>query len=139
MRQLLFSESSSRVVGIRGQRFRALIDLGSVAMRHDNGELHSLPKRVRVQTALDYTRTAPGIYNVPNTIEDLSEHASSISIPTLVVWGERDQTLAPASFPRLVNAMPRATGKSFRAGHVPHQSHAPEFNQAVMEFVKAVK
>ena len=118
--------------------FRAFIDMGSLAMRYDNGELHSLPKRIRAQTALDYTRTAPGIYNVPNTVEDLTSHLSSILIPTLVVWGERDQTLAPSSFPRLVDAMPRATGKSFRAGHVPHQSHAPEFNQVVMEFLRGL-
>jgi pimeloyl-ACP methyl ester carboxylesterase len=118
--------------------YRAFVDIASVAMRPDNSTLHSLPPRVRAQTALDYTRTAPGIYNVPNTIEDLTEHVSSISTPTLVVWGERDQTLSPSSFPKLVDAMPRAVGKSFRAGHVPHQSHAGEFNKAVMEFIREI-
>jgi pimeloyl-ACP methyl ester carboxylesterase len=118
--------------------YRAFVDIASVAMRPDNSTLHSLPARVRAQTALDYTRTAPGIYNIPNTVEDLTDHLSSISIPTLVVWGERDQTLAPSSFPKLVNAMPHARGKSFRAGHVPHQSHAEEFNQVVMEFIRGL-
>src|SRR5688572_6378844 len=118
--------------------YRAFVDIASVAMRPDNSTLHSLPPRVRAQTALDYTRTAPGIYNVPNMIEDLTEHVSSISTPTLVVWGERDQTLAPSSFRKLVDAMPRAVGKSFRAGHVPHQSHADEFNQVVMEFIRGI-
>ena len=118
--------------------YRAFVDIASVAMRPDNNTLHSLPARVRAQTALDYTRTAPGIYNIPNTVEDLTDHLSSISIPTLVVWGERDQTLAPSSFPKLVDAMPRARGKSFRAGHVPHQSHADEFNQVVMEFIRGI-
>jgi pimeloyl-ACP methyl ester carboxylesterase len=118
--------------------FRAFIDIGSMAMRPDNNTLHSLPERIRAQTALDYTRTAPGIYNVPNTVEDLTVHLPSISIPTLVVWGERDQTLAPASFPRLVNSLPHATGKSFRAGHVPHQSNAPEFNALVLEFISGL-
>ena len=118
--------------------YRAFVDIASVAMRPDNSTLHSLPPRVRAQTALDYTRTAPGIYNVPNMIEDLIEHVSSISTPTLVVWGERDQTLAPSSFRKLVDAMPRAVGKSFRAGHVPHQSHADEFNQVVMEFIRGI-
>ena len=118
--------------------YRAFVDIGSVAMRPDNGALHSLPERIRAQTALDYKRTAPGIYNVPNTIEDLTDHVASISIPTLVVWGERDQTLATSSFQKLVDAMPRATGKSFRAGHVPHQSNAQEFNRVVMEFIKGL-
>ena len=118
--------------------YRAIVDIASVAMRPDNNTLHSLPAKVRAQTALDYTRTAPGIYHVPNTIGDLTEHASSITIPTLVVWGERDQTLAPSSFPKLVEAMPRAMGRAFRAGHVPHQSHSDEFNQVVMEFIRGL-
>lgn len=118
--------------------YRAIVDIASVAMRPDNKTLHSLPARVRAQTALDYTRTAPGIYNIPNTIGDLTESAASITIPTLVVWGERDQTLAPSSFPKLVEAMPRAKGKAFWAGHVPHQSHAEEFNQVVMEFLREI-
>jgi hypothetical protein len=32
--------------------------------------------------------------------------------------------------------MPRASGQSVRAGHVPHQSNASEFNQMVLEFLK---
>ena len=116
--------------------YRAFVEIASVVMRPDNRSLHSLPQRVRAQTALDYTRTAPGIYNVPNTIQDLTEHVSGITAPTLVVWGERDQTLAPSSFSKLVDAMPRARGRSFRAGHVPHQSHAEEFNTAVLAFIR---
>ena len=117
---------------------RAVVDIASVAMGRGNGSLHSLPERVRAQTALDYTRTAPGIYNAPNTIDDLTDHLPFISIPALVVWGERDQTLSPSSFPKLVNAMPRAIGKTFRAGHVPHQSNVEEFNQMVMEFLRGL-
>ena len=118
--------------------YRAFVEVASIAMRPDNNALHSLPARVRAQTALDYKRTAPGVYNVPNTIEDLTDRVSSITIPTLVVWGERDQTLAPSSFPKLVDTMPRAIGKSFRAGHVPHQSHAEEFNREVKEFIHRI-
>ncbi len=114
---------------------RAFVDVTSVAFGHGAGALHSLPEHIRVQTALDYKRTAPGVYNIPNIITDLSVHAPTITFPTLVVWGERDQTLSPVSFPKLVSAMPRARGKSFRAGHVPHQSHAKEFNAEVMEFL----
>ena len=117
--------------------YRAIVDLASLATGRGNGNgvIHSLPERVRAQTALDYTRTAPGIYNVTNTIEDLADHLSSISIPTLVIWGDRDQTLAPAFFPKMVEAMPRAIGKSIRAGHVPHQSNVEEFNRMVIEFL----
>jgi pimeloyl-ACP methyl ester carboxylesterase len=118
--------------------FRVIVDLTSMAMGHSSGALHSLPERVRAQTALDYARTAPGVYHVPNTGEDLTPYLPSISFPTLVVWGDRDQTLSPASFPKLVSAMPRAIGRSIRAGHTPHQSNPEEFNQMVKEFLQEV-
>ena len=116
--------------------FRVVVDLTSVSMGHSTGALHALPEHIRAQTALDYTRTAPGVYNIPNTGEDLTEHLHSISRPTLVVWGERDQTLAPSSFHKLVELMPHATGRSIRAGHVPHQSNAEWFNAQVLEFLR---
>ena len=115
--------------------FRAIVDVTSRAMGHSAGALHSLPEHIRAQTALDYTRTAPGVYNIPSVLTDLTEHLHSISLPTLVVWGDRDQTLAPGSFPRLVDVMPRAEGRSIRAGHVPHQSNAKEFNEMVTTFI----
>jgi len=119
--------------------FRMIVDMASMALGHSTGALHSLPERVRAQTALDYARTAPGVYHVPNTGEDLTTYLSSISFPTLVVWGDRDKTLSPASFPKLVSAMPRAVGKSMHAGHVPHQSNPEEFNQLVKEFLRDVQ
>jgi pimeloyl-ACP methyl ester carboxylesterase len=116
--------------------FRVIVDVTSVAMGHSVGDTHALPERIRAQTAQDYTRTAPGVYYVPNTVQDLSPHLSSISFPTLVVWGDHDQTLSPSSFTKMVGMMPRATGRSFRAGHVPHQSNAQEFNQIVLDFIR---
>lgn len=122
-----------------GWMFRLIVDMTSLAMGHSSGALHSLPQHIRAQTAVDYTRTDPGVYNIINNEHDLNEELSTISIPSLVVWGEHDQTLAPSSFPRLVNQMPRAIGRSIRAGHVPHQSNADEFNQMVLEFLKTLK
>jgi pimeloyl-ACP methyl ester carboxylesterase len=116
--------------------FRLVVDVTSLGMGHSSGALHSLPGHVRAQTASDYTRTASGVYNLPNTMRDLTPHLPHISLPTLVVWGSQDQTLLPASFPKLIEAMPRAEGKPIRAGHVPHQSNAEEFNQIVTGFLK---
>ena len=100
--------------------------------------IHSLPENIRAQTALDYTRTAAGVYNLPNVILDLTEFLPHIESPTLVVWGDRDQTLSPASFSKLVHVMPRAVGKTIQASHVPHQSHAQEFNTYVLEFLRGL-
>ena len=119
--------------------FRFMVDMSSVAMGNGTGALHSLPERVRAQTALDFSRTSPGVYNIINTSRDLNGNVSSLSFPTLVVWGNKDQTLSPSSFPKLVNQMPRATGKILRAGHVPHQSNIEEFNQIVMKFLQNIR
>lgn len=117
--------------------FRIIIDATSLSMGHSSGGAHNLPEHIRAQTALDYKRTAPGVYNLPNTSIDLTPYLAEITAPTLVVWGTRDSTLAPASFKELVSALPNVVGtKLFVAGHVPHQSHTTEFNPLVLEFLK---
>lgn len=116
--------------------FRLLVDVSSVATGHSVGALHSLPERIRIQTALDYKRTAPGAYHIPSAVTDMTESLREVNAPTLVVWGDQDRTLSTSSFPRLVDALPRARAEVMRAGHVPHQSHAPEFNQVVLQFLR---
>jgi pimeloyl-ACP methyl ester carboxylesterase len=117
---------------------RFFVDLSSVALGHGVGALHSLPAKVRVQTVLDYKRTAPGVYHLPNVASDMTPHLHEIDVPALVVWGERDQTLAPTSFSRVVETLPKARGETLRAGHVPHQSHAQAFNQLVLKFLREI-
>jgi pimeloyl-ACP methyl ester carboxylesterase len=116
--------------------FRFFVDMSSVAMGHSIGALHSLPEHIRTQTVIDYKRTAPGVYHIPNIIPDMDEFLPEINVPTLVVWGDRDLTLAPDSFPRLVKALPNARGEFFHAGHVPHQSNIKDFNQLVLQYLK---
>lgn len=116
--------------------FRFVIQMSSAALGHSAGVLRSLPERVRVQTLLDYQRTAPGVYHVPNDIQDLTERLGKINVPALVVWGDGDRTLSPSSFPRLVEALPKARGEVLPAGHVPHQSHVQAFNQIVLRFLR---
>jgi pimeloyl-ACP methyl ester carboxylesterase len=129
---------SSMVTGSLPQwLFRMVVDITSVSMGHSNGALHALPEHIRAQTALDYVRTASGVYNIPNTSTDLTEYLHTISVPTLLVWGDRDQTLAPASFQEMMELMPHIIGKSVRAGHVPHQSNAEWFNSQVLEFLES--
>jgi pimeloyl-ACP methyl ester carboxylesterase len=116
---------------------RAVVDLVSMAMNNGNG-LHSLPEHVREQTALDYARTASGVYNVTNEAVDLTDALHQLIIPTLVVWGNQDKTLAPSSFPKLIETIPHAKGKSILAGHIPHQSNVPEFNAIALEFLRSL-
>lgn len=118
--------------------FRLIVDMTSVAMGNENGARHSLPERVRTQTAIDYSRTSPGVYNIINNSQDLNPYLPSISVPTLVIWGEKDQTLAPSSFGTLVNQMPHARGVPLRAGHVLHQSNPDEFHSIVLDYLRSL-
>jgi pimeloyl-ACP methyl ester carboxylesterase len=115
---------------------RLFVDFSSVATGHRLGAFHSLPERIRAQTALDYKRTAPGVYHIPKVVSDLTKDLPEIDVPALVVWGTHDRTLSPASFARVVEALPKGRGEALPAGHVPHQSHAVAFNQLVMKFLK---
>jgi pimeloyl-ACP methyl ester carboxylesterase len=116
--------------------FRFFVDVSSTALGHRVGALRSLPERIREQTILDYKRTAPGVYHLPGAITDMTDYLHEINTPALVLWGDQDRTLAPSSFTKLVHTLPRARAEVIGAGHVPHQSHAEEFNQAVLKFLQ---
>ena len=116
--------------------FRLLVDVSSLHFGNSSESWHSLPETVRVQTALDYKRAAPGIYNIPRTIHDLTQNLPRLTQPTLVIWGAHDQTINPKTFPLLVESLPNARAEVMPAcGHVPHQCHAQEFNRKVFDFL----
>ncbi|MDI6770687.1 MAG: alpha/beta hydrolase [Anaerolineales bacterium] len=119
--------------------FRIVIDVTSLHFGSGEDGMHTLPASVRIQTALDYKRAAAGIYNIPRTLRDLTPDLPRVRMPALVLWGERDQSLAPGSFSELVRALPNARGKAIPVcRHVPHQCHAEQFNRLVMEFLNGL-
>ena len=114
---------------------RLMVDLASFSIR--NG--FELSSSVRQQTANDYKRARPEIYNIFNTVQDLSPVLSSITQPTLILWGAKDKTLGVFSFEKMGEKIPGAIGVAIAgAGHVPHQSHSIEFNRYVLEFIDRV-
>jgi pimeloyl-ACP methyl ester carboxylesterase len=116
--------------------FRAIVDATSIAMGHSAGGAHALDEATRKQTALDYTRTAPGVYNIPNTMDDLTPRLPDVTHPTLLLWGNRDTTLAPKSFQTLLAQMPNARGQAIDgASHVPHQSRPAQVNRLIVAFL----
>lgn len=116
--------------------FRLFVDVTSLQFGNSNEKFHTLPESVRTQTALDYKRAAPGIYNIPCTLRDLAPELPRISQPTLVIWGARDQTINPETFLTLVKKLPDAHSEVMPVcGHVPHQCHAKTFNDKVFDFL----
>lgn len=120
--------------------FRFIVDMTSFSTYVGQREAHSLPEHIRYQTALDYKRAASGIYNIPRTLPTLNFDLSRITQPTLLLWGGRDQTLSPNSFPQLAKMLPNLKGThTFPVcGHVPHQCHPGDFNPHVMKFLQSL-
>ncbi len=121
--------------------FRIFVDLTSTNFYNGHREPHVLPKHIRYQTALDFTRASAGIYNIPYTFPHLIPHLPQIQQPTLLVWGHRDQTLAPESFLHLEKMLPNVNASHVMpiCGHVPHQCHPERFNPLVMKFLSELQ
>lgn len=120
--------------------FRFFVDMTSFSGYIGNRESHILPEHIRYQTALDYKRASSGIYNIPRTLRHMDLDLSQITQPTLLLWGGRDQTLSPSSFPQLAEKLPNLVKKHHFpiCGHVPHQCHPEDFNPHVMEFLRNI-
>ena len=118
--------------------FRFFVDLTSVNFYIGQREKHTMPEHIRYQTALDYTRAASGIYNIPLSLPNLVSDLSRIHQPTLLLWGGRDQSLIPESFPKIKEKLPNiVTAHKFPiCGHVPHQCHPDQLNPHVLEFLR---
>ncbi len=117
--------------------FRIFVDMTSFNFHIGRRETHILPEHIRYQTALDYTRAASGIYNIPRSLPSLTSDLPRIQQPTLLLWGNRDQTLASESFPRIGTLLPNIVDSHTIpiCGHVPHQCHPDKFNPHVMKFL----
>jgi pimeloyl-ACP methyl ester carboxylesterase len=121
--------------------FRLMVDVTSFNYYIGHRETHVLPAHIRYQTALDYTRASSGIYNIPHTLPDSTVDLSHIHQPTLLIWGNRDQTLSPLSFPRIRKLLPNVVDSHVMpiCGHVPHQCHPEKFNPLVMKFLSGLQ
>jgi pimeloyl-ACP methyl ester carboxylesterase len=90
----------------------------------------------RQQIAADYKRASPHFVYITRDMPDLTNSLPDVHAPTLVIWGERDQTLRPSSFPRLVQSLPNATGYPVSAtGHQPHVSKPELINRLTLNFL----
>ena len=109
-----------------------------VRLSHRNG-LSALSNDVQKQMAVDFKRSDPGIIALPHSTEDLTPYLPRVRVPTMIVWGDKDLTLSPATFPRLAISIPDA--RSLRlpnCGHVPHLSHLDFFNETALKFLQEV-
>jgi len=103
---------------------------------HPDLALHASPE-IQRQMAADYKRASPHVAYITRDLPDLSANLAQVAVPTLVIWGDADQTLHPASFPRLVRSMGCACGHPISGtGHLPHISHPAQVNRLILEYIE---
>ncbi len=96
----------------------------------------TLSPGTRHQMAVDTKRASPQIFYLPRSLPDLTSELSKISVSSLVIWGEKDRTLNPHSYPPLVEAMPAAQGFPVPViGHQPHLGKSEIVNKRALEFL----
>ncbi|HJW91450.1 MAG TPA: alpha/beta hydrolase [Anaerolineales bacterium] len=92
--------------------------------------------RTRQQIAEDYKRASPKITHIAKSVPDLNNRLERVRSPALVIWGNRDRTLHPATFPTLVERLPHAQGHSIEdCGHQPHLGKPALVNRLVIDFL----
>ncbi len=100
-----------------------------------NGD-NRLSKEQCDKLALDIKRADPKVITFPTTTHDLTSTLHQVKPLTLVVWGDKDATLSPDQYPKLVNALPNGISLSFPdGGHNLHLTHTHKFNKVVTDFL----
>jgi pimeloyl-ACP methyl ester carboxylesterase len=109
------------------------------------------PKRVTAETLDGYIRPLirPGIFEhaikiVRTWHADMDQLESALpkiaGIPTLLVWGDKDRVVDPASAEPMAEHLPSARLAILQeAGHLPYEEYPEEFCRIVQEFLNNVR
>jgi pimeloyl-ACP methyl ester carboxylesterase len=134
--RLLFRRPRLAEIGMRhapGWLINALIGLDPLT-------INKFPNSIKEQISTDYLRASPNIMLLPSTGGELLYTLHEVCLKTLVIWGERDLTLKPASFPPLVDRLPCASWRSVPdCGHQPHLTRPDLVNPWVLEFLQSLE
>jgi pimeloyl-ACP methyl ester carboxylesterase len=94
--------------------------------------------QIRRQIVIDYKRASPHFVYITQDVPDLAPRASQIEPATLLLWGERDMTLSPRSFPVLEKIIPCVQAKSIPgSGHQPHIGRPELVNRWILDFLNS--
>lgn len=118
--------------------YALLVELSSYTLIEGQGLGHELPRLARAQAVRDYQRVAPGAFRLPFTARNLEPYLDHIAAPTLLIYGQRDRTLNPRSFPLLAELIPNVRTLRLPAGHVLHQSHPEQVTSEIVDFLESL-
>jgi pimeloyl-ACP methyl ester carboxylesterase len=113
--------------------------LMNLIMGWDPSKPADFPAEARRQIANDYKRASPHIVYITRSIPDLTPMLSQVTAPTLLIWGEKDQTLQPESFLRLAELIPGAASSAILScGHQPHIGQPALVNRLTLDFLASL-
>jgi pimeloyl-ACP methyl ester carboxylesterase len=108
------------------------------ALAWDPAGADSFPPEVRRQISEDYKRATPHFLNITRRIPDLTPELRRVPSPVLLLWGDRDRTLDPASFPLMAARLPRVEQHRLAgSGHQPHIGRPELVNRYVLRWLEA--
>ena len=88
------------------------------------------------QVAIDYKRADPRICYFGKTIVDLPRKLGNFSTSSLIIWGDKDNTLNPKLFSEFSLSTSNLIGHCVKnGGHAIHLTHKEEVNAVISEFL----
>ena len=129
--------------------FRASLPVIRLTHEHYLRRMYGDPRRISPGTAEGYKAplSIPGAYEYPLCIvrcwrEDMRKLEAALptiaAIPTLLMWGNRDRVIAPASAAQLQRQFRHCRLLMLQGvGHLPYEEMPEEFNRAVLDFLKS--
>ena len=110
-----------------------------VVLGWDPTPINRFSPEARQQIAIDYKRASPHILHFPATLTNLTDRLPELVSPTLVIYGDKDLTLKPASFDSLLTGLPNGVGTPIHgAGHQPHIGQPDLVNQLILGFLAEI-
>jgi pimeloyl-ACP methyl ester carboxylesterase len=131
--------------------FRAVLQRVPSLYPYFHGRMFGDPKRIPPESLEGYKAplAIPGLFDhalsiVSTWTADLRELEGLLpklaSIPTLLIWGDKDPAVYASSLKPLARFFPNAQTVVFpRVGHLPYEECPDEFNAALIEFLKKLK
>lgn len=96
-----------------------------------------LRKELYAAAKSDYLNAGQMTETFVNVIsEDLSKDVAKVSVPTLLIWGTKDDTTPFSDGERMLRTLPHAEMKPIEgAGHFVHRTNADEVARAILSFI----
>jgi pimeloyl-ACP methyl ester carboxylesterase len=96
-----------------------------------------LPLSTRLEIARSYKHASPLIAHILHRFPSLEDRLPQVKAPTLLLYGEQDLSLAPASFPNLAHQLPNLVSQHrfSHTGHTPHVDCPQEVNDLLIGFL----